>query len=194
MLFAKRHWPGLADGSITVGFRRWTRPTVKAGGTLQTPAGVLGIDSVEKVAARAVTAQDARAAGFESKAALMRALNRRQEARGRQLYRVDFHFIGEDPRKALRDHADLGEAELDQVRQRLARMDAGKFGPWTRDYLELIRDRPATLAADIAASRGEDKLPFKSRVRRLKALGLTESLPVGYRLSPRGAAVLQRLG
>ena len=32
--------------------------------------------------------------------------------------------------------------------------------------------------------------PFKIRVRRLKDLGLTESLDVGYRISPRGAAAV----
>lgn len=34
---------------------------------------------------------------------------------------------------------------------------------------------------------------FKRRVRQLKELGLTESLEVGYRLSPRGRAVLECL-
>ena len=33
---------------------------------------------------------------------------------------------------------------------------------------------------------------FKMNVRKLKGLGLTESLKVGYRLSPRGEAFLQR--
>jgi hypothetical protein len=40
---------------------------------------------------------------------------------------------------------------------------------------------------------GSETLPFKLRVRKLKELGLTESLEVGYRLSPRGKAVLQHL-
>lgn len=31
---------------------------------------------------------------------------------------------------------------------------------------------------------------FKTRVRRLKALGLTESLETGYRIFPRGKALL----
>jgi hypothetical protein len=35
-------------------------------------------------------------------------------------------------------------------------------------------------------------MPFKLDVRKLKELGLTESLPVGYRLSPRGEFLLQR--
>ena len=42
----------------------------------------------------------------------------------------------------------------------------------------------------LAARAGIDRPTFKQRVRRLKALGLTESLEVGYRLSPRGEAVL----
>jgi hypothetical protein len=35
---------------------------------------------------------------------------------------------------------------------------------------------------------GRETLPFKRDVRKLKELGLTESLEVGYRLSPRGRA------
>jgi hypothetical protein len=38
-----------------------------------------------------------------------------------------------------------------------------------------------------------EKLAFKSRVRKLKALGLTVSLDTGYRLSPRGESVLERI-
>jgi hypothetical protein len=35
-----------------------------------------------------------------------------------------------------------------------------------------------------------DLAEVAARLRRLKELGLTESLPVGYRLSPRGQALL----
>jgi hypothetical protein len=76
----------------------------------------------------------------------------------------------------------------------LADMDRrSRRGPWTRAHLELIEARPAELAETIAASIGRTKKPFKADVRRLKELGLTESLPVGYRLSPRGRAVLKAL-
>jgi hypothetical protein len=40
---------------------------------------------------------------------------------------------------------------------------------------------------------GRETAPFKRDVRKLKELGLTESLPVGYRISPRGMAVLKFL-
>ena len=56
--------------------------------------------------------------------------------------------------------------------------------------LELIAERPETHAETLAASLGREKLPFKRDVRKLKELGLTESLLVGYRLSPRGRAYL----
>ena len=49
MLFEQRFWAGLADGSITLAFRRWRRPNAKAGGRQRIPTGVLAIDSVEVV-------------------------------------------------------------------------------------------------------------------------------------------------
>ena len=82
----------------------------------------------------------------------------------------------------------------DEVLARLAEMDRRSHrGPWTRQHLELIEARPSELAETIAASIGRQKRPFKADIRRLKELGLTESLPVGYRLSPRGRAVLEHL-
>lgn len=193
MLFPKRVWAGLADGSVTVAFRHWKRPTVKAGGTLQSPVGVLAIDSVDRVALRAITVAEARAAGYESRARLLADLAKHR-APGTALYRITLHHAGEDPRRALRENDHLGPAELEQVRSRLARLDrASTHGPWTKDMLELIGANPATLAADLAARRGREKLPFKADVRKLKALGLTESLRVGYRLSARGRAVLRAL-
>ena len=58
--------------------------------------------------------------------------------------------------------------------------------------LELIRDRPEVRAPDLAESLGLETPPFKRDVRKLKESGLTESLEIGYRLSPRGRAVLER--
>jgi hypothetical protein len=74
-------------------------------------------------------------------------------------------------------------------------MDRGsRHGPWTRRVLALIAARPATRAGDLFAEAGYPDLPsFTRDVRRLKELGLTESLEVGYRLSPRGAAARTRM-
>jgi hypothetical protein len=188
MLFDRRALRGIASGEVTVAFRRWRRPTVKAGGTLRTRAGVLAIESVEPIEPAKVTDADARRAGYQDRAGVLASL--RHEGR---LYRVAFRLAGPDPRVALRQRADLAPAERAELDRRLGRLDAAsRHGPWTLDVLRLIRRRPATRAADLAAELGREKAPFKADVRKLKELGLTESLEVGYRLSPRGQAYVQR--
>jgi hypothetical protein len=185
MLFNARALEGIAAGEIDLAFRRWKRPTVKAGGTLRTRAGVIAIDAVEPTSERRIRPEDARRAGFASRAELLRSL--RPEGR---LYRIEFRRVGDDPRLALRERAEIGESERAELDARLERMDRARGEPWTRRLLALIEARPETLAADLAASLGMEKLPFKRDVRKLKELGLTESLMVGYRLSPRGRAYL----
>ena len=106
MLIRRADLDRIAKGEVTLAFRRWRRPTVKAGGTLRTAAGLLRIDAVDEVNDAGVSEAEARAARQSSRAAL-----------------------------------------------------------W-----------------------------LKTQIRKLKALGLTESLEVGYRLSPRGAALLKALG
>ena len=185
MLLNRRALDGIEAGEIDLAFRRWKRPTVRAGGTLRTRAGVLSIDAVEPTAERRISAEDARRAGFASRAELLRTLR----PQGR-LYRIEFHRIGDDPRAALRERTEISDAERAELDARLARMDRARGEPWTRRVLELIAEQPETLAADLASSIGMEKSPFKRDVRKLKELGLTESLLVGYRLSPRGRAYL----
>src|SRR3954449_8377835 len=122
MLFPKRVWVGLADGSVSVAFRYWKRPTVKSGGTLHSAVGVLGIDSVERIAQRATTPAEALAAGYESRARLLADLAK-YRAPGTTLYRITFHYQPDDPRRALRENDRLGPSELQQVQARLARLD-----------------------------------------------------------------------
>ena len=192
MLFRERYWRGIADGSITLAFRRWKRPTVKAGGNLRSPGGYLAIDSVEIIDESSITEADARRAGCDNRGGLLRELDYGPD---RALYRIEFHVAGPDPRDALREQADLSADELATIGQRLVRIDAASTdGPWTQRVLEIIAERPATRSAILAKDLGEpDVAWFKTRVRRLKALGLTESLVVGYRLSPRGEAILRSL-
>lgn len=183
MLFRKDLWEKLADGTVTVAIRRQKRPTVRAGGTLQTRAGVLAIDSVEEIRPEDVTADDARQAGFADVEAVMAEL--RPEG---QLYRVRFHHLGEDPRVGLRARDDLSGDELAALVRSVRRM------PYGTAILRLIGANPGVVSTELAPRLDLDRLPFKARVRRLKALGLTESLAVGYRLSPRGEALLSRAG
>jgi hypothetical protein len=192
MLFEQRLWAGLADGTVTVTFRRWRRPRARVGGSHRTPAGVLAVDAVAEVDPAAISEDDARAAGFGSLAELRRQLDRLGDG---PVWRVDFHHAGADPREALRRRRDLTTEEVAGLRARLDRLDrAARDGPWTRATLRLIGERPGVRAGDLAVAAGRERHPFKTDVRKLKELGLTESLEVGYRLSPRGRALLERLG
>lgn len=178
MLFPVALWDGIRSGAVTVAFRRWRRPTVKAGGTLQTGAGRLAIDEVAPIELVDITDADAVRAGHPSAAEAIAAL--RPEG---QLYRIRFHRIGDDPRIALRKRADL-TTDLPELDRALARL------PWALPYLRIIGEHPGVVSTVLAEAAGIERQRFKTRVRRLKALGLTESLEVGYRLSPRGEAYL----
>jgi len=188
MLFLLRTLDAIAAGDVTTAFRRWARPTVKAGGTLVTPVGVLAIDSLDVIDPGDITDDDARRAGHESRAEVLAMLAERSG----DVYRVTFHLAGADPRIALREQDDLGPDDVAVLTTRLARLDARPSGPWTERVLRLIGEREAVRAGDLADELGLERLAFKADVRKLKALGLTESLGIGYRLSPRGQAWLDR--
>lgn len=191
MLFKQDVLARMATGEVTLAFRRWRRPSVRAGGTLLTPIGQLSIRSVQQVDFADVTARDAKRAGYESLDALRGDL---AKARAGELYRIEFRRIGDDPRVALRDRKAIAPGELAELVERLARLDRAAIGgPWTRPILELIAAHPEQRAAELAAASGYTKEWLKLNVRKLKNLGLTESLNPGYRLSPRGKALLKRL-
>lgn len=192
MLFKSRFWPGIADGSITLTFRRWKRPQAVAGHVYRTPAGLIAVDSVAVVDAGTVSDADARMAGFESSAALAAEL-RGDEAL--PVYRVVFHLLDEpDPRDQLASADALTTDDIDQIRERLARWDrASSVGPWTLATLQLIAGQPGRRAGDLAGVLGRELREFKVNVRKLKGLGLTVSLETGYRVSPRGMAFLEGL-
>ena len=191
MLLKRDTLEGIAEGRITLAFRRWKRPTVRTGGELRTAIGVLAIDAVDAIEEADITDEDARLAGHPARAALVAELNRRPEGR---LYRVALHLAGDDPRAALREQDALDADAVATIAPRLDRFDrASRHGPWTETVLRLIADRPGVRAPDLAASLGRDTQPFKRDVRKLKELGLTESLKVGYSLSLRGRAWLATL-
>lgn len=191
MLFTASAWPGLRDGSITVTFRAWTRPQVKVGGVYRrVPDTPLEVDAVGQVRVRDITDADARAAGEADLAALLHRL--RSPDPDELVWRVDFHRVDSpDPRAVLREDADLSVDDVAALTERLDRLDAASpHGPWTRATLAAIAERPGVVSTVLAEALGRDRPSFKVDVRKLKALGLTESLEVGYRVSPRGAALL----
>ena len=172
-------------------FRRWERPRVKPESSLRTQVGVIGVDAVDEIAEASVTDRMARQAGFESRAALFAELSKYPDG---QLYRIGVRLAGADPRVALRETTSWADDEVAMLERKLAAMGArSKDGPWAVAILRLIEQRPGVLAARLAKSMDMETGIFKPRVRQLKELGLTESLEIGYRLSPRGVALLRRL-
>ena len=202
MLLPARIAEGVRQGSITLAYRRWEQPRVRVGCTQLTSVGIVRFDEVEEVTELAtITDADARAAGFPGADAVRGMLTAAPVQRGPRggkggdrVFRVRLSWVGEDPRVELRTAVpDAGE--LATVTAAVARLDASKrSGPWTRQILEWIRDNPGVISTELATLLGREVPPMKADIRRLKALGLTESLRVGYRLSPRGAAYLESLG
>ena len=178
MLFKQSQLEGIADGSIDLTFRRWDAPRVRAGSQQRTAAGVIGFDAVEAV--EDLSDEEARRAGWASRDAVLKQF----EGRSGRLYRIELHYAGRDPRAVLRETPPTPD-----LRRRVERM-----GPWALDYLRAIAENPGVRAPDLAAGFGMKTRAFKLRVRRLKELGLTESLRIGYRLSPRGEAFLDDEG
>jgi hypothetical protein len=189
MIFRQQFLEGIRDGTITLAFRRWRRPSVRAGGTLLTAVGQLHIVSVDEVAETRISEDEAARAGYTSRDDLLAELNRRDDGK---VYRIELGVLRADPRVALRESASLSENESDDIERRLRRLDERSTqGPWTHQTLDLIRSHPGVRAGDLCRLVGLELQPFKTNVRKLKTLGLTESLEVGYRLSPRGAALLR---
>src|SRR5262245_30940952 len=187
MLFRSDILQGIAEGRVTLAFRRWRRAPPADGSSLRSPVGVLCLERVTVVDEGDITPEDVRRTG-------MSVDDLRASIGGEgTLLRIELRLAGDDPRIALRGRLP-GQAELEAIVARLARIDAAGKAPWTTRYLQLIADQPGIVSHGLAPQVDADVLPFKRRVRQLKELGLTESLEVGYRLSPRGRAVLECLG
>ena len=186
MLLPLKVAQGVADGSVTLAFRRWRRQDVQTGQVFTTAAGLVRVGAVEVVPAEGITDDEARRAGWPDAERLRRRL-----APDGETYRVELSYAGPDPRIALRQSDELSQADLAELDRRLERLDrASSHGPWTLHYLALIREHPQRRAPDLAAMVGRETAPFKIDVRKLKGLGLTVSFPVGYEVSPRGLSYL----
>lgn len=192
MLLRPAELAAIQAGDVDVAFRRWERPRLKVGTRMRTAIGLVEVTSVDRVPVSSLTAAEARRAGAASLAALRQGLDRVHA--DRPVFRIGLRYAGVDPRHALRE-AVPDAAEIDAIVAWLDRLDrAAPAGPWTRRTLLLIDELPATRAPDLAPRMGQDTAVFKQNVRKLKERGLTESLDIGYRLSARGAAVLDHEG
>jgi hypothetical protein len=190
VLFEQRFWEPIRAGEVMVTFRRWKRRQVVAGRRYRTAAGILEVISLTTVEPAGITDDDARRAGYASAARLVADLRGTPDL---PTYRIEFRTVDEpDPRDLLARRSDLTEAEIEEIDRRLDRLDrASGHGAWTRETLATIAAHPGRRAPDLAEMHGRPTQPFKTDVRKLKNLGLTISLPVGYRLSPRGEAYVR---
>ena len=187
MLFTQDALPGLADGSITVTFRAWKRPQAKVGGRFHRGDLWFEVDAVELVTVASITLADARRAGEQEVAGVLARL--RDPAPTDEVFRIAFHRI--DPAGPPVEEADLSAEDVAEIARRLDRLDgASPVGAWTRPTLALIATHPGVVSTTLAETLGRERFALKTDVRKLKRLGLTLSLEVGYELSPRGRAFL----
>jgi len=190
MLLNAKHLEGIAGGKIKLAFRKWKKPTVKTGGRLRTRIGVLAIQAVDQISEKDISERDAKLAGFASRAELLQDLKKRDGF----LYRIRLSLAGPDERVTLRTKRAISNVEWNELKKKLDRLDAhGIHGPWVFDFLSVVSQNPGVLSTTLASSLGLERKWFKEHMRKLKELGLTESLEIGYRLSPRGKTVLKRL-
>jgi hypothetical protein len=190
MLLKNKTIQSIQSGKVSLIFRRWKKAGVKKGGTQMTQLGVVGIDDVKIVTEDEITERDAKKAGFKSRDELIADLYDRDE----DIYKIKVHWAGEDPRKALRTNNKLSKKEIGEIIGKLRKLDQNsQRRNWTQMYLQMIHDQPNIHAAILAEQIGLTIPTFKPWVRKLKALGLTESLRPGYKLSPRGEKVLTAL-
>jgi hypothetical protein len=189
MQFEPRLRNGIHDGTITLAFRRWRRCQVVAGHQYRTGLGMALAEAVDVVEPAQITPAQARDAGFGSVQDLVGDLRGDPAL---PLYRVRFRPLNApDPRNELAATATLTDSDAAAISARLERMDrASKRGPWTMQVLTQIASQPGVSSAILAPQLDWERPDFKLHVRRLKELGLTISLDVGYRISPRGAAYL----
>jgi hypothetical protein len=187
MMIRPAELAAIRAGTVDLAFRRWAKPRVVVGTRMRTGVGVIEVTSLEQVSVSSLRAEDARRAGAPSLAALKEALAARSDD---PAWRIGLAYAGPDPREALRAAVPDTE-EIAAINARLDRLDAASsYGAWTRETLDLIDRNPTVRAPDLAAQVGRETADFKKDVRKLKELGLTESLAIGYLLSPRGEAVV----
>ncbi len=172
---------GILAGRITVSFRNWKRPHAAVGGVYRLrPSGAVKVTGVRTVRLCDIEAGDLRRSGFDSVAEVAGFLKLPESAKAT---RVEFELTDEPAAKALT------ELSADEVVTRLQATDRRIATPWTAGVLGLIRAHPATRAGDLAPRMGWETPVFKANVRKLKRLGLTQSLETGYSLTDLGEQV-----
>jgi hypothetical protein len=185
--FIQAHRDDIVAGRLCVTWHLWKYAHYKPGNIYQLPfAGGIEVEDVRAVPAKDVTDADARDGMLSDAQELIdvaRSHTGAEVSPETLLYRVQFRYIATLPTKP--------PLSLEELEKRLERMDARSLrGPWTLATLRLIEENPQVVARRLAYELDWETLDFKTHVRKLKALGLTISHPVGYELSELGQAYL----
>lgn len=184
MQFTREFKAGIRAGKVTRSYRTWKKPQARPGGRYNLhPDGVIEVTAVTQVCPSRITNQDAIASGFGDARALRHFLDRNEK-----VYLVEFTYLGAGL-VGQPERDELAWAELQALIAKLDRMDARAATPWTARVLSTIAGAPGRRAGDLAPAFDWDTPTFKRQVRKLKALGLTRSLEIGYELSARGRQI-----
>ncbi len=191
MQFTRDGHDAIANGSVTLTFRRWARPHAKVGGRYRVGAIEIEVDHIELVPFSSIGRRDLARTGLPDLDSLRRlAAHSGPIDDDTEVFRVEFHVVGQHPGRRV------VEATPDNVASTMAKLDAmdrrSGHGPWTRRVLELIATNPGRVSSELAKIVGRERADFKADVRKLKGLGLTESREVGYNLTELGDAVVRR--
>jgi hypothetical protein len=188
MMFKHQFHAPIRAGEVTCTVRIWKRPHVRVGGRYKLGRGVVVVDRISEIDMTDITPGLARRSGFASRAELLKVA---RHGTGERVFVVDFHYEPETP-----DDTELPPMDAVSVERALKRLEAmdgrAVAGPWTHATLAAIARAPGQRAAELATSLARERNAFKRDVRKLKALGLTESLETGYRITLLGEAVLER--
>ncbi|ASW73236.1 hypothetical protein IQ37_09135 [Chryseobacterium piperi] len=190
MLFKEIHLQGIKSGKISLAFRNWQKASVNKGSLLHTSIGLVEIRAVEAISENDITDKDALNAGFTDKKQLLKSLISSNKG---TLFKITVSYHSPDPRIDLREQSELSKQEFEDLTRKLERLDQfSKSGPWTKSVLYAINENPNFHAIGIADLTGFEKEWLKLNIRKLKNLGLTISLQIGYELSPLGKEYLKK--
>jgi hypothetical protein len=189
MLFRGRFHVPIARGEVTRTVRTWSRPQARIGGHYNVGGTLIEVTAIEQRPLEGLSDEDARRCGLDSLDALFGELRRAaRDPLPPSAWVIHFRAIGPRP---PRPSPAVSPESISAAIAKLEAMDSRAPSPWTARFLALIGKRPGTAARYLAEDVGLERLAFKADVRKLKALGLTNSLEVGYELTDLGRAVVE---
>ncbi len=95
MQFSPELRPRVADGTITLSYRLWSRPKVKVGGTYRTAGVRIEVDDIDLVPFGSVTDEELVATGEPDREVLRdRTAHAGPVTDDTLVYRIEFHVVG----------------------------------------------------------------------------------------------------